>query len=125
MSGSGGEDLARGMTRITRHPFQWGVAIWAFAHLVSNGDSVSVVFFTTFALLSLIGTVAIDRKQAARRGADWASYAEVTSNVPLLAVLQGRNRLVARELMVAVIAGLVGYGIIFRAHQWIGGVRIL
>jgi uncharacterized membrane protein len=26
-------DLARGVVRITRHPFLWGVALWAFVHL--------------------------------------------------------------------------------------------
>jgi uncharacterized membrane protein len=26
----------RGMLRVTRHPFMWGVALWALAHLVPN-----------------------------------------------------------------------------------------
>src|SRR5690606_18635918 len=30
-------DAVRGMLRVTRHPFLWGVAIWAAAHLLVNG----------------------------------------------------------------------------------------
>ena len=33
-------DLARGVTRITRHPFQWGVVLWASSHLIANGDAI-------------------------------------------------------------------------------------
>src|SRR5262245_54978374 len=33
-----GSDIVRGMVRITRHPFLWGVAIWATMHLIVNGD---------------------------------------------------------------------------------------
>ena len=29
-------DIARGMVRITRHPFLWGVALWALVHLIST-----------------------------------------------------------------------------------------
>ena len=55
LEGGADPDFARGLTRITRHPFQWGVVVWAFAHLLANGDRVSVVFFSTFALLGLTG----------------------------------------------------------------------
>ena len=33
-----GTDIARGMVRITRHPFLCGVALWALVHLIMNGD---------------------------------------------------------------------------------------
>lgn len=119
-----GADLARGVTRITRHPFQWGVALWAVAHLIANGDSVSVVFFATFGLLALLGSVAIDRKKAAALGDAWRPYAERTSNLPFLAILQGRNRLVLGELWLPVVVGLAGYVLFFWGHEWVGGVRI-
>ena len=35
------EVQARGMTRITRHPFLWGTALWALVHFVINGDAAS------------------------------------------------------------------------------------
>jgi uncharacterized membrane protein len=120
-----GSDLARGVTRITRHPLQWGVVLWAVAHLLANGDTISVVFFGTLGMTSGIGTVLIDLKKAARYGPVWAAYASTTSNVPFSAILGGRNRLVVSELRLPVLTGLVVYGLIFWAHEWVGGVRIL
>lgn len=118
------EEAARGSTRITRHPFQWAVALWAGAHLAANGDRVSVVFFSTFLILSLGGSVLIDRKKAARLGADWEAYARVTSNVPFAAIVSGRNRLAPREQVLPVLVGVVVYLLAYWAHPWIAGVRI-
>jgi len=120
-----GKDLARGVTRITRHPFQWGVLIWSFSHVMANGDSVSVVFFSAFGLLAALGTVAMDRKRAAALGADWLPYAQATSNLPFLAIIRRRNRLVLGELWLPVIVGLLGYAALAWGHQWVSGVRIL
>jgi uncharacterized membrane protein len=36
---------ARGIQRVTRHPFLWGVAVWAFVHLIANGDVASLMLF--------------------------------------------------------------------------------
>lgn len=38
-----GADIARGIVRITRHPFLWGVALWALVHFIVNGDLASVI----------------------------------------------------------------------------------
>src|SRR4051812_49258673 len=38
-------DLIKGMLRITRHPFLWGVAVWALGHLLVNGDAASIILF--------------------------------------------------------------------------------
>lgn len=118
------DELTRGLTRITRHPFQWAVILWAGAHMASNGDRVSVVFFGTFLVLSLAGTVLIDRKKARRLGADWDAYARVTSNVPFAAILGGRNRLAPKEQLLPVLVGLGGYVLVYLGHPWIAGVRI-
>ena len=114
-----------GLLRITRHPFQWGVALWAGTHIVANGDTVSVIFFSSFVALSLGGTVLLDKKKAAAFGADWEPFAAATSNVPFGAIVSGRNKLVAKELFVPVVAGLIGYGVVFWAHHWIVGVRLM
>ncbi len=117
-------DLARGVTRITRHPFQWGVLLWAIAHVIANGDANSVVFFSAFAVLAALGTVAMDRKKAAAAGEGWAAYAKSTSNVPFAAILGGRNRLVVGELWLPVLLGLIGYAALTWGHEWVSGVRI-
>lgn len=114
-----------GLLRITRHPFQWSVVLWAGSHIVANGDTVSIVFFASFLVLSLAGTVLIDRKKAAAIGADWEPFAAATSNVPFGAIVTGRNRLVVGELVVPVIVGLVVYGGVFWFHEWVSGVRLI
>ncbi len=119
------QELARGVTRITRHPFQWGVVLWAVSHLFANGDTVSVVFFSTFLILSGLGTVLIDRKKAAKLGDAWTPYAQQTSNVPFGAILSGRNRLVLSELWLPVVVGVAVNVGAYYGHEWLAGVRIV
>lgn len=119
------KDLARGVTRITRHPFQWAVVIWALGHIVANGDLVSIVFFSAFGLLSFVGTFLMDaKKQASFEGA-WDIYARKTSNVPFAAVLRGDNKLVMRELLGPVLAGLLAYGLLYFFHDWLTGTVVI
>ena len=33
-----------GLLKITRHPVQWGILLFASAHLLANGDSASIIF---------------------------------------------------------------------------------
>jgi uncharacterized membrane protein len=117
--------LTRGVTRITRHPFQWAVALWAATHLIANGDRVSVVFFATFLALGLLGGILIDRKKAVKLGADWEPFAHATSNLPFAAIVAGRNRLALGELIGPIVVGLGVYVLAYWAHPWLSGVRIL
>jgi uncharacterized membrane protein len=82
-----------GVLRITRHPFLWGVAIWAAFHLAANGDEASVILFGSLLALALFGTVSIDAKRKRKMGAAWDAFAAKTSNIPFAAVLAGRNSL--------------------------------
>src|SRR5262249_35095813 len=75
------------------HPFLWGVAIWAAMHLVVNGNARALVLFGALLFLGLYGPISIDAKRARRFGAAWERYAAVTSNVPFVAIAQGRNQL--------------------------------
>ncbi len=119
----GQAEPARGMLRVTRHPFMWGVALWGLAHLVPNGDVAAVVLFGTFAGLALLGTRLIDRKLAARRGAEWQRFAAVTSNLPFAAILAGRQRLVLAEIGWARVAvALALYGVLLALHPWLFGL---
>ena len=119
------KNMATGVTRITRHPFQWSVIIWGVGHVVANGDTVSILFFTTFIALSLIGSVAMDVKKARAQPEAWGAYTGVTSNLPFAAVLSGRNRLVWRELFAPAIAGFALYGFVYWAHEWLTGAVII
>jgi len=98
----GGEPLlsqpAQGVLRITRHPFLWGTALWAFAHLVANGDAAALVFFGSLLGLALGGTLSIERKRLRTHREAWERFLLNTSNPPFLAILQGRNALVLSEI---------------------------
>jgi uncharacterized membrane protein len=112
----------RGVFRITRHPFMWGVGLWAGAHILANGDLASLILFGSLGALALLGTLLIDRKYAARRGADWQRFAAATSNLPLAAILAGRQRLAFGEIGWWRIAlALVLFGALLALHPWLFG----
>lgn len=113
---------ATGVLRISRHPFLWGVALWALTHLLLTGDAASFVFFGTFALVALIGPPLIDAKRQARFGAKWESFASVTSNVPFGAILQGRNTFNLDEVGWWRLGLGVGLYVAFLGtHRWLFG----
>jgi uncharacterized membrane protein len=88
---------ARGLLRITRHPFNASVALFGIAHLLVNGHLGDVLFFAGFPLFAAIGS----RHQDARLARSRPGYGELlatTSFVPFAAVVTGRQRMVAREL---------------------------
>jgi uncharacterized membrane protein len=90
------EDPARGMIRITRHPLMWGVMLWSGAHILARADAKSIVFFGGFLVLAALGTVLMDHRK--RNDPDFRRFAAVTSNVPFVAIAQGRNRVSWREI---------------------------
>lgn len=113
---------ARGMMRITRHPFLWGVALWGAGHLMANGELTSLLLFGGLAAMVLFGTQSIDRKSAARDPEGWARFKAVTSNVPFAAILQGRNRLAVGEIVVPVLVALAVFGATLWFHRVFFGV---
>jgi uncharacterized membrane protein len=87
------EVQARGVMRITRHPFLWGTALWAFVHFVINGDVASSIVFGSLLVLSIAGTRSIDAKRRRAYGEQWQHFAQQTSNVPFAAIATQRNHL--------------------------------
>ena len=116
------EEPARGVIRITRHPLMWAIMLWAAAHLAARGDTRSLVFFGGFLALAVLGTLLMDRRK--RSNPDWARFASLTSNVPFVAVAQGRNRIVWREIgWKRPLIGLALFAVVLVAHQWLFGAR--
>jgi uncharacterized membrane protein len=119
-------DLIRGMLRVTRHPFLWGVAIWACGHLIVNGDLASLVLFGSLFVLAIYGTVSIDAKRRRALGSTWDGFAAQTSNVPFSAIVAGRQRLSLAEIgwqrvaLAAVVCAALAW-----AHPLLFGVRAL
>jgi uncharacterized membrane protein len=113
----------RGILRITRHPFLWGVAIWAVAHLLVARDLASLIFFGALLVLAIEGPFSIDAKRGRRLGEAWTRFADSTSRVPFLAVFQGRNTLEVAEIgWWRVAIALVLYAVFLGAHGWLFGV---
>jgi len=114
----------RGILRVTRHPIQWGIALWALLHLIARGDTASLVFFGGFALLSILGTLLIDARKNRTLGASWQRFASVTSNFPFVAILQGRNQFRFEEIgWKKVLIGLAVYFVFLLLHPVLFGVR--
>jgi uncharacterized membrane protein len=119
-------DAATGVLRITRHPFLWGVALWALTHLMVNGDAASMILFGGLLFLALIGPPLIDAKRKERFGDKWARFAGLTSNVPFLAIAQGRNQLRLGEVGWGRLAvGVIVWTAMIVAHPWLFGVSPL
>jgi uncharacterized membrane protein len=110
--GLAAEEPARGVLRITRHPFLWGVALWAAGHTLLNGERFALMLFGALGLMAIFGARSIDRKGRARDPVAWARFEDVTSNLPFAAITQGRNKLALGEIgwralvAVAIVAAL-------------------
>lgn len=71
-----------GFVGVTRHPVLWAAALWAFAHMVPNGDLAHVLLFGSFCAFSLSGMLAIDARH--RRVLGEAPWHHLTRHAPLL-----------------------------------------
>ena len=120
------DDPAPGILRVTRHPVMWAIGLWSTSHVIANGDLLSLLFFGAFAVLSLGGTLLIDRKKRLALGSDWPRLAEITSNLPFAALVAGRTRLRWRDIsLLRVIAGLLLYAVLYSAHPMIAGAPVV
>lgn len=108
---------ARGVLRITRHPFLWGVAFWAAGHLLMNGERFALMLFGVLGLMVIFGARSIDRKGRARDPEAWARFEDVTSNAPFAAIVQGRNKLALGEIGWRFLVAAAIVAVIALAHQ--------
>ncbi|MEZ5995147.1 MAG: NnrU family protein [Hyphomonadaceae bacterium] len=113
---------ARGVLRITRHPFLWGASLWAAGHLLVNGERFALMLFGALGLMVLLGARSIDRKGRARDPEAWARFEAVTSNMPFAAIAQGRNTLALGEIGWRGLLGVLIAAAIAVFHQQVIGV---
>lgn len=119
-------DAVKGMLRITRHPFLWGVAIWALGHLLVNGERASIVLFGAMFALALFGTASIDAKRKRALSATWNAFAAQTSNAPFGAILSGRQKLNLAEIgWWRILLAVVVWAVLAWAHPMLFGVAAL
>ena len=92
------DEPAIGMLRVTRHPMLWAFASWAVVHAIALGTLSALVLTGAILATSLVGMPSLDAKYARRNPDRWPRFAAATSIVPFVAIAQGRNRLVLREI---------------------------
>lgn len=112
-----------GVLRITRHPMMWAFSLWAFSHIIANGDLASLLLFGAVAALALVGTILIDARYQDRLGAIWTTFTEQTSSLPFAAIIAGRQQLSPGEIgwwRTALALGL--FVLLLVLHPWLIGV---
>jgi uncharacterized membrane protein len=115
-------DPVPGIMRVTRHPFLWGVALWALAHIPANGDLASVLLFGGMAVLAVGGMPSIDAKAQRRLGAAWGPIAMGSSILPFAAILAGRARFDFPGIGWArIVGGVALYVALLLAHPFMTG----
>ena len=90
--------------RILRHPQLSAVILWSAAHLLSNGDSRSVLLFGTLGVWAFLEIVFINRRDGA-----WQKPA-----APAL----------KNEIILLVLATVV-YAVVVFAHPWLSGMPLI
>ena len=109
-------DAARGVLRITRHPFLWAITLWSCVHLLVTGHVAAILFFGSLLITALRGTGSIDEKRRRTNRAEFARYSEVTSNMPFAAIIQGKNRLALSELWVPLVIAALLTAVLLKVH---------
>ena len=105
-------DVVRGILRVSRNPFFWGVGLVSLAQVIVLGDVAAILAFGSIAFLGIIGSFVLDAKKARQYIEAWGGYAAATSNVPFLAIIRGRQHLSVREIGLRRIAAGLGVSVI-------------
>lgn len=125
IAGGGPARRAPGIISVTRHPFLWGTALWAAAHLAANGTAAAIIVMGGILVLSLGGMAHIDRRREAALGSAWGPVKLTTSVVPFGAILSGRCKLDWAGIgWWRPLGALLIYAALFHAHAWIIGVPV-
>lgn len=91
----------------TKHPQVLSIKIWAFAHLLANGETAKVILFAAFLAWGVIMRISLKRRE--RNGE-----------------IKPRVFKSARYDVIAIVGGLVIYGLVVaRLHLWLIGVPVM
>lgn len=87
------------ITRHIRHPQLTGFALWAFAHILPNGDLASLILFGGLLVWALVEMAVINRAQPG-----WTPPPPVP----------------ARKEVMAAVGALLVFGVVAMIHTWLG-----
>jgi uncharacterized membrane protein len=117
---------APGIISVTRHPFLWGTALWAGAHLAVNGDAASIVVLGGILVLSLGGMAHIDERRENTLGAAWGPVKLTTGVIPFAAIASGRTKLDWKGIgWWRPLGAIAIYLALARGHEWLVGVPVM
>lgn len=120
------DDPAPGIFKITRHPVMLGIALWAAAHLLANGNIASILLFGSLLILALGGIAHIEARRRASGDPAWQRLTAVTSIVPFGAIVTGRARFSFSPLDWTRLAlGLGLYALLLYVHGPVFGVYLI
>lgn len=114
--GRGFDPNRPGILRLTRHPVLWGLALWAGAHMVPNGDAAALLLFVPLLVLALAGPAMLDRKRR-RTLADFDRLAALTNAVS--------PAMLAEIGWVRPLGGLALYAVLLLSHEPVIGISPL
>ena len=109
-----------GLIRLSRHPLLFALALWAFGHVVPNGDLAHVILFGVFGSFAVLGQTLIDRRKQRQMGRDWAILMTQTKAAPLR--LNPQNWPV---LTVRTVCGVLVFAALLWSHPTLIGVSPL
>ena len=98
-----------------RHPLLVALFLWAFGHMIPNGNLAHVILFVVFGGFALLGMWIIDRRQNRLLGADqWAALADTR-----------REIMVTRGGLLRVAIAILVYALLLTLHGPVIGVEPL
>jgi len=116
-----------GILAVTRNPVMWGLGLWSLAHLAVVAELAEALRYAAFAALALLFLPRLAAKQRAKWGeAAWTEFTAHSSNLPFLAIAQGRARLQWREIGAVRIAATIALylALVFWLHPTVIGVPV-
>lgn len=107
-----------GIVRVSRHTLLLALAIWAFAHMLPNGDLAHAVLFGVFGCFAVLGQRIIDRRTRCQMGSDWDQLQRQIQTAPVVAAI-----VIDKETTLRLVLATVLYGLLLWAHPSIFGVN--
>ncbi len=107
-------DSARGIQRVTRHPQNFGFAIFGFAHVLANPYAGDCLFFGGFVVYGVLSALHQDKRTLATGREEIKQFQSDTSFVPFAAILTGKQRPALAEYRFAALAASVIIFIVLR-----------
>jgi uncharacterized membrane protein len=109
-----------GIVSVSRHPLLWGLVIWAGAHIPVNGDAAGVILFGLLLILSLVGTLTLERaRQRKLAPLQWQRLRRGTVNIPFSAFARIDWRGIGGWRL---LGGILLYLLLLFGHQPVLGV---